>query len=337
MKYLILIFLILQNKTFAISEVNYQENFIQKVLPLIETVPSQNFLGQNNIKINYKSLEKSIDLFSKKCIVLLPGRGEPIEKYGEVIYDLEQNENSGQFNYFLMDHRGQGSSDRMSSPLDMGHIDAFENYILDFEIFLQKLQLNEKCQEKILIAHSLGAGIGTGFLLKYPNYFQKVIFISPMLKIQTKPFPYSIAKAIVHTQKLLKNAHKFALNQKGYNPNLKFEDNRFTTSPERFKMNSFIHDKFPKTKIGGVSNQFIIEVMKATDIYRKKYNEITVPMLVFLAGIELYSDSLEMKKFCESNKNCQSTLFPTSKHEVLMDRDLNRNIALKKIVEFINH
>lgn len=321
------------NLAFAISEVDYQKNYEEKIVPLINTMREGTFSGVKQIAIHYRTLVRQK---ANNCLVILPGRTEPLEKYAEVVYDLLATNAGKNLNFYLIDHRGQGSSGRMASPADMGHVDQFSNYVTDLETFIANQKLDQNCDQKFLLAHSLGAGIAVSYILKNPNTFDRVALTSPMLKIMTKPYSYKVARAIVQTSTGIGRGAKFALGQKGYNPNLKFEENTFTTSLVRFKMAMGMYDTYPLTKLGGVSSRWILEVMKATDKMRSRYHEINAPMRVFNAGIEVYSEPSEMVKICSEAANCKRIFLESSKHEVLMDRDINRDKVINELSSFFN-
>jgi lysophospholipase len=329
----IMTFIFLTSNVFALSEVNYQKNYQEKIFPLIKSMRDGSFIGQNAVGIHYKTL---IRQKANNCLVILPGRTEPVEKYAEIVYDLLQTNAGKNLNFYLMDHRGQGSSDRMKTPLDMGYIDRFDNYVADVETFVALQKLDQNCEQKFLLAHSLGAGIATAFILKNPHTFDRVALSSPMLKIKTAPYSYSVARAIVEASTLAGRGANFAIGQKGFSPGSKFENNTFTTSPERFSMAMSMFDLYPKTQLGGAANRWILEVMKGTNLLRSRYHEISIPMLVFNAGIEVYSEPSEMIKLCDEAINCKRTFLETSKHEVMMDRDINRDIVVGKLGEFFN-
>lgn len=323
--------LLLSQNVFGISEKNYELNYAIKVLPFLLRMEEGTFTGQENISIHYRHY---IQKEAKNCLMILPGRSEPVEKYAEVIYDLYQTPSGKNLNFFLLDHRGQGQSARMTSPSDMGHIDEFENYILDLETFMKLMKLGERCEHKFLLAHSMGAGIGTSFILKYPNSFEKVAFVSPMLKIQTGDYSYAVARAIVQAQNLIGRGDQFAIGQMGYNPDATFEKNKVTTSPARFKMSQALNDLYPKTRLGGVSNRFVLETMRGTNPLRSRYHLISAPLLVFTAGIENYSVPEEMTKLCSESANCRPSFFAQAKHEILMERDEFRDQVIKELENF---
>ena len=318
-------------KSFAISEINYKENYQNKIIPFIKTMREGTFIGENNIPIHYMTF---INNKAKNCLVILPGRTEPALKYAEVVFDLKETNAGKNLNFYLLDHRGQGLSGRMATPSDLGHVDSFKNYVLDLENFIANQNLHQNCEHKYLLAHSLGAGIAIAYLLKYPDTFERVALSSPMLKIQTHPYPDSVAQAIVDLAIIAGFGEKFSIGQKGFDPNFIFSDNQFTTSPERFAMTFAIFKNNPQMQVGGVSNRWILEVMKGTQGLRSNYHELLMPMRVFNAGIESYSEPNEMVKLCSEAPNCKRIFLPTSKHEVLMDRDINRDMVIAELNNF---
>lgn len=328
-----IVLLLKVSTAFALSEQNYEEQYAQKITPLLLQMKEGHFTGAGDVQIHYRTL---LSPSSKNCLVILPGRTEPIEKYAELVYDLKQTAAGKNMNFFLMDHRGQGQSGRMASPSDMGHVDKFENYVADVETFIGLQNLDKRCEHKFLLAHSMGAGIASAYLLKHPNSFDRVVMSSPMLQIQTKPYSYATARAIVKTMVLAGRGKKFAIGQKPFNSAAKFEDNTFTTSEVRFKKTMGLFEENPSSKVGGVSNRWIYEVMKGTKGIRERYHELAMPMMIINAGIETYSEPVEMEKLCNEAPNCKRVFLPTSKHEVFNDRDENRDIALKETAEFFN-
>tara|TARA_R110002049_G_scaffold244932_1_gene418777 strand:+ start:164 stop:1183 length:1020 start_codon:yes stop_codon:yes gene_type:complete len=321
--------------SFAISEINYESEYKAKIIPLINAYESNFFIGEKGIKINYALYTSNPS--SQRCLVILPGRTEAIEKYAEVIYDLDQSELAGQFTYFLMDHRGQGSSERMitKKPIDLekGHVDKFKNYTKDVKTFMDKVVAGKNCSDVSLLAHSLGAGIATHFLQKHPEYFDRAVLSSPMLKIQTKPYKYALAKTIVVANIILGRAKKFTIGASGFNPERDFDGNTFTSSPERFEMAMNMFDLIPKARLGGVTNNWVNQIMKGTRLIRKRYDMIQIPLVVIHAGFETYSEPSEMIRLCDEAADCERLYLESSKHEVFMDRDINRDQAVRILKE----
>lgn len=324
------------SQALALSEQNYKSDYQEKIIPLLNQFQKKSFIGSHFVPIHYVKYTSNEQ--SSRCLIILPGRSEPLEKYAEVVYDLNNGSLKNEYKFFLMDHRGQGSSGRMieKDPLDYfkGHVDQFENYSKDVKIFFDSIVNNSGCTEKNLLAHSLGAGIAVDFIQKNPEYIDRAFLSSPMLKIQTEPYSYSIARTIVLASMAGGLGNNFAIGQKPYTGVRNFEQNKFTSSKERYDMTMDIFETFPKTKLGGVTNRWLNEVMSGTWRMRFKYSELKIPLRVAHAGIEKYSDKSEMIKLCEEAPYCNRIYLETSKHEVLMDRDINRNIIFSEMEKF---
>ena len=329
----------LSTSAFAISEVNYAVEYQEKIVPVLNNYQYGTFKGQNKVDIQYATYTTNTE--STRCLIVLPGRSEPIQKYAEVIHSLNTGSLAGQFKYFLMDHRGQGSSGRMLSKealdSEKGYIDEFENYAFDLKTFLDTVVEKANCAEKLLLAHSMGAGISIDFMQKYPYYFDRAALTSPMLKVLTAPYSYAVARSIIIASMAAGRGSKFAIGQKAFNPIRNFEANAFTTSPARYEMAMNMFDQFPKARLGGVTNRWLNEIMKGTKHVRDAYSDIKIPVRLFHAGNELYSEKSEMIRFCEEAPYCNRVYLPDSKHEVLMDRDVNRDVVIAGLEEFLKN
>jgi lysophospholipase len=99
---------------------------------------------------------------------------------------------------------------------------------------------------------------------------------------------------------------------------------------------SGLSEKYPETRLGGVTNNWLYETMKFTDELRKNYFIFKLPMKVYTGQTEKYSDLGEMKSVCLNAANC--TYLPTiaSKHELLFEKDLVRTIVVANILDFFN-
>lgn len=334
-KILLLIGFSFSTGALALSEANYAQDYQEKIIPLINSFQYGVMKGEKTIFIHYATYTSHPE--STLCMVILPGRSEPLEKYAEVVHSLNTGATANTYKFFLMDHRGQGTSSRMSGvQSDMGYVDEFENYVLDLKKFLDTVVIPSGCSQKYLLAHSLGAGIAVNFMQEYPQYFDKAALSSPMLKIMTAPYSYKLARSIVLANMAAGRGKKFAVGQSGFTGVRNFEANTFTTSKVRYEMAMNMFDMNPKAKLGGVSNRWLNEVMKATKDIRKNYNQLAIPLRVFHAGIESYSDSGEMIKLCDQAAFCKRTYLENSKHEVLMDSDKNRDVVIAGLVEFFN-
>src|SRR5262245_21451406 len=93
---------------------------------------------------------------ARGSVIVLPGRGEFIEKYAtEIVGELLGRG----YCVFAMDWRGQGLSDRPLADRGKGHIDNFSTYMADLQLFLDKVVAPAAPRPVLLLCHSMGAHI----------------------------------------------------------------------------------------------------------------------------------------------------------------------------------
>ena len=87
------------------------------------------FSGVDQIRINYATF---IHHEIKASIVLVTGRTESYLKYQELAFDLHQQG----YNIFIIDHRGQGLSERLLKDNQKGYVKNFDDYAHDLKQFI---------------------------------------------------------------------------------------------------------------------------------------------------------------------------------------------------------
>lgn len=325
--------LVMSVSAWAIPEADYAQAYQREIVPLLKRFQRSTFVGAKNITISTAQWKSSPT--ADRCLVILPGRSEQIEKYAEVVHSLNQGALKGELVYFLMDHRGQGSSQRFMPQIDRGYVDDFDYYAQDVKTFFDQVISQTYCRETYMLAHSMGGGIAVDFLQKYPGLVDRAVLTSPMLKILTKPYPYAVAQGIVLGSMAIGRGMQFAIGEKPYSPVDDFEGNKFTSSKVRYEMWMNLFRELPQTQLGGVTNRWVNEIMKGTKKVRKRYGQLLLPLRVIKATDERYSESSEMEKLCRQAAQCETTTL-IGKHEVLMERDAVRDIALLEIEKFLN-
>ena len=84
------------------------------------------------------------------------------------------------YDVWTLDWRGQGLSDRLLPDPEKGHVDSYDSYLRDADQFLTDIvRLDQSPRPRILLAHSMGGGIGTLYLERHPGRFDKAVFASP--------------------------------------------------------------------------------------------------------------------------------------------------------------
>lgn len=324
--FIFLLLTFLTQLCWALPEREVRSNWESKLYPFFLNGKTIQFNGVMGKKITGKLFTDSV---TAPVVVIFPGQSEAAEKYVEVIWDLRQKG----FNVAIIDHRGQGRSERVSPLFSLSHVEKFEYYVEDSINFLKllKKQLNSPFY---LLAHSMGGAIGLGVLQNEPSLISKAILSSPMLQIKTNPYPEFAAKSIALLMRGLGKKATFAPGQKPFYYEAQFESNTLTHSKERFE--SFIgHYQIEREiVIGGVSNNWIYESLKYTKKMKKKYNQVHIPVLLFQSSNDAFVKPGRQNLFCKEAVDCQLFHFPHSKHELLMESDNIRNQVMNHIFDF---
>ncbi|MGY6547701.1 MAG: alpha/beta fold hydrolase [Roseinatronobacter sp.] len=95
-------------------------------------------------------------------VALFPGRTEMIEKYGRVVRDLA----AAGYGAAVIDWRGQGLSDRVSTDPLLGHVEDFAHFQRDVAVFRATLDTFAPDAPRFVLAHSMGGCIALRALIQ---------------------------------------------------------------------------------------------------------------------------------------------------------------------------
>ncbi len=317
-------------QAFAVDEkMNYIETVKETILPFYQTSGEQiSFQGSNNTQL---SAIKFINPNAKETIVLLPGWSESYAKYLEVIYDLYQEG----YSIYALDHRGQGFSKHLvESNSQISYVEKFDYYLNDLAIFMNTIVLKEVSEKPYLLAHSMGGAISLLYLKDHQDQFKAAVLCSPMLQINTKPYPTVVANGLIGVLKLLGKGKNYAPGKGDYNPDASFEKNILTHSKVRYQMSHMMNFIYPETIIGGPSVNWIFESVKATKKLKKVGAELKLPILMFQASADEIVKTKRQGKLCKRAADCRIEVFEGAHHEILMEQDTHRDRAMSEIKSF---
>lgn len=334
MKTLVTTFLLLflNQSTLAISEQNFEEQYKTTVEPFRDSnFQREKFLsfdGQNENCI-YRPIQKN----NENAIIIFPGRMEPSIKYFELIYDLKDMP----FDFFVIDHRGQGFSDRLLKDPMRGHVEYFDDFTKDADIVFKKYL---KDYEKVnIISHSMGGAIHLRFLQNFPQHKNKIdkhISIAPMVDINFTPYKQWQAVGILRIFDIIGQDNNYIIGGKPFNPDANFEDSRTTTSKIRWTKNHNFYLDYPELQMGSTTNRWTLQSYVATNKIIKNRSKLSdINLLIFQVENDAFVTNARNPKLCESIKNCKIIEFKNAKHAVHSERDEIRNQFLVKVREFL--
>jgi lysophospholipase len=265
-------------------------------------------------------------------VVILPGFREPVEKLFELTRDLlEQG-----FAVWLLDRQGQGGSDRVikDHPQKMGGVD-YTNHIHALHHFVTGIV--KHAGPLLLFGHSMGGHIALRYLKEH-GVFNAAVLTSPMVDIQTPPFPRIIALMLVAGARLLGLLDWYVPGGQGALLTDKvFPGNLRTSDPQRFAVQAEIFSKKPELKMNGPTFGWVAEALRSIKILNDEsyLRAIKTPILMGIAGNDKIVDVEAEKRAASLMPNCEEVEIPEARHEIWMERDVLRQPWMIKVSSFL--
>ena len=287
------------------------------------------FNGENNVSIHYMLFRVPHE---KGAIVVSNGRTEAIIKYKELVYDLNHNG----YSVYLIDHRGQGFSGRMTKDKQMGYVDEFNNYVLDLHHFVVTKVKPLQSKHLYLLGHSMGGAIAARYLEQFDDGFDAAVLNSPML--EPNLFTENTSGLICKVMSIETDTETYAPGQKSYDKSIHaFEDNLLTHSKVRFDITDQEMVEHPQAKIGGPSIGWIQEACKGSALAVENAGKIKIPLLIIRGSADQIVNPKAEDEFCSTiGKQCYGYEIEGAWHELLIEKDLYRNEAISAILTFMD-
>lgn len=274
-----------------------------------------------------------------RCVVVVsPGRGESYVKYAEVAYDLFR---SG-FDVLILDHRGQGRSDRMLSDDQRGHVVQFSDYVDDFAIFWQQEVLAGPWEHRFILAHSMGGAIATQFLQRYPDGCDAIALCAPMFGIIMRLPEWVVRPLLDWAEGHQRLREGYAMGTGRWHA-LPFSLNVLTHSRERYRRNVRFFADEPRLRVGGPTYHWVREGILAGEQILASAVKDAFPTLVIQAEEERVVDNRMHDRYCEIRAEAghpcdggKPLVIQGAYHEILFEKDAMRSVALTAIVDFFH-
>lgn len=273
--------------------------------------------AQIKIRIGFAAAPKTKGKKAAGSVIISPGRTEYIEKYAEVITELQARG----FAVLIIDQRGQGMSTRLLKDSQKGHMD-------DFDLAAQSLAnaitaFKDKIPAPhILLCHSMGGAIGLEMLLKdYSPTIEGAVFSAPMWGLFAMPG----AKHIVNFMcKIGQSEETAATSRKVWRPE-GFEGNELTHDSRRFARDNALKLADERLQLAGPTNGWVKNAYETMDGFTpERLGQLKTPILVFSAEADTIVDPSSHIRIAGQLSNSKLISIPNSKHEILMETDETR-------------
>ena len=315
-------------RNFYLKESDLLERMQVEVMPYLNKARTEGYFeGYDKNKIHYVKYTADNPVAT---VVISHGFTESAEKWHELsFYFLKSG-----WNVYIIEHRGHGLSHRSSSDFTLTHIDNFDEYVKDFELFTQMVR--KKSEGDIyLFAHSMGGAIGTLFMERHPDFFKKAVLSSPMIAPSSGNVPVCLARLILRGAVLFGKGEKRAFISSEYKGEELFENSE-KTSEVRFMEYELLKRADCHLQNYCMTYGWGMNAFKVTgQIFKKGAPEkIHTSVLIAIAG----KDRVVLKKpqlnLAKRLKNCKVHIYEEAKHEIFGSTDEVAFEYFDEVLEF---
>lgn len=272
------------------------------------------------------------------ALILVPGRIEAGHKYAEFISDALH---SG-YQVFVLDHRGQGASERLLADPQRGYVEKFSDYVDDLQLFIEGI-VQPQCKLPLLaVAHSMGGAILTGYLQKrHSGPLKAAIFSSPMWGINTSPLPRAIAPGVARVMAQLNrlcSTTAWYLPGQGPYQTKDFVGNDLTQCAERYHWFRSLYQQYPLYQLGGVSWQWLAEALTACRLLQHS-SAPAIPCFLLQGTDDCVVDNAQQlllwQRWQQQRPLFNAMTISGARHELLAETDVVRNQWFSAVNQFL--
>ncbi|WP_100642713.1 alpha/beta fold hydrolase [Alteromonas facilis] len=287
------------------------------------------FSGQHGANIHYALVQPENP---KAHIVFSNGRIETLLKYKAFALECYQNNIA----LYMLDHRGQGLSDRMIKDPQRGYVEKFDDYVQDLATFVEQIVMPLSGPKPVLACHSMGSAIGYLTALQHPNLFSRVLFCSPMFGVKPaipKALLAVLLKVGITTNRWFGRKPWYAIGQGPY-IDIPFKLNILTHSDTRYRIFRAEYKKAPQLQLGGVTFHWLEQATKAMDKIEASAPEFPLNCKVLMSGADKVVDNKRIARVVNRMPTCSVLKIEGARHELLFERDDLRDQALTALFEY---
>ncbi len=257
-------------------------------------------------------------------VIILNGRTEFIEKYGEVIGELLDR----RFFVAALDWRGQGGSERVIKGNHLkGHIDDMDSYVEDLTALLSFLETTNCPQPFFCLAHSTGGQVLLRAAPIVQGRIQRAVTTAPFLDLVPAKMSVATIYRLVAFFTYAGLGELFAPTVSSKPPTSEpFEGNPLTSDPARFARNRTLIEAHPDLAIGGPTIAWVYAALTSARAIQERGHvaRISLPILMLSASEDRIVSSRAVERVAGLIRTAAHLSVPGARHEILMERDALR-------------
>ena len=263
-------------------------------------------------------------------VILVEGRTEPIEFYGETIADLRHRG----FSVVAFDLRGQGASQRRTRR--GGHVDSFRQYVDDLVAvtrFARELGLPKPFT---VLAHSMGGLVALEAQPALARDVSRMVLTAPMLQIARLPMPRPFARLVVEAASLFGLGQSLVFSPLPPPTMAGFEGNPLTSDRQRYGRLCDIVAANPELAPAPPTFGWMRAAMGTmAKAMRRREKPLHMPTLFVGSGADRIVSTAAIDRFARAAPGGGMVLIRDARHQVLFERDELRNLFLAAFDAFV--
>ena len=268
------------------------------------------FTGQNGLDIFFRHLPAENE---KAQLVIAHGLGEHSGRYVNIFNRLVP----AGFSTWALDFRGHGRS-----PGKRGHIDAFDQYVLDLKSLIEQARQSSPANKKVfLLGHSMGGLIALNYTERFSETIDGLVASSPGLglTVQVPAVKAFMGKVMSSVWPGLSMGNELDASKISHDPDVV---NAYLDDP-------LVHDR--------VTARFFTEFMSAMAETNTNATQINVPILMQVAGDDHLTDAQAARSFFERLGVSDKTLHFYDKlyHEVYNETPAEKEAVIDDLEKWL--
>ncbi|KAI8904656.1 Alpha/Beta hydrolase protein [Gorgonomyces haynaldii] len=277
---------LLASPCLAVNENDVTRLYRTAIKPYYDSGTFGTFKGRDGIPISYRAGNTKY----QTAIVIAPGKSLQKALYSEFIYDLK----SVPVAVYVMDHRGQGDSGRLTQNRNITHVKQFQDYVDDYATFVKQV-VRPKHLLVIGFGESMGGLITAAFSTQNPGYLIGSILASPMMDINTSPLPRATLATAAAQAVAAGQGEAYATGQ-GPFQNATLEKSVSSQSPARIEVFNTINTERASGQGGGVSFGWLATSLQFAEQFQNKSLIMPLPVKMFTPNKDTVVDVAAEKK-----------------------------------------
>lgn len=251
----------------------------------------------------------------------MEGMGGFIEGYTGIMTMLSE---SG-FHVYAFDPRGQGASQRITEKDSLLHVESFDDYVHDLQMFIDHHQELER--PIVLLGISMGGHVALRYAYEHVGVADALILLSPMVDINTGSYPYPLARTIASVANGLGAGESFVLGYDTFNFKTCLEkyDSTKYGDPKKHLQDCKTFYERPHLAVGGPSFSWLKSAFDSCDKLRADDvpEKLSLPIMMITVENDHLVDTQAQLDLCRKLPHCKDYFYkgPDAHHNLLKDRD----------------